>query len=386
MNPMVNKPIYLDYMATTPVDSRVLEKMLNYLGVEGAFGNPASIHSYGREAAEAVEHARWQIAEQIHAEPRDLVFTSGATEANNLAILGAARFYQRKGRHLITVSTEHKAVLDSFRQLEKEGYKLTYLKPEPDGLINLQELEAALTEETILVSVMHVNNEIGVIQDIAAIGNLLYNRGILFHVDAAQSAGKIAIDLAKLYVDLMSFSGHKIYGPKGIGALYVRQKPRIRLEPISFGGSQENGLRAGTLATHQIVGFGEAFAISDLEEQERILSLRQRLWEGIRHLPGIQLNGHEQRRIAGNLNLSFAGIDGDSLILALHELALSTGSACMAASQQPSYVLKSLGLDDELAYSSIRLSIGRFTTEEQIAQIKALICYQINRLHEMSPL
>lgn len=383
---MVKKPIYLDYMATTPVDPRVVEKMMNYMGPDACFGNPSSNHLYGREAAEAVEYARWQVAEQIHAEPRDLVFTSGATEANNLAILGAARFYQRKGRHLITMSTEHKAVLDSFRQLEKEGFQITYLKPQPDGLINLQDLEAALSAETILVSVMHVNNEIGVIQDLAAIGDLLRNRGILFHVDAAQSAGKIAIDLSKLAVDLMSFSGHKIYGPKGVGALYVRQKPRIRLHPISFGGNQENGLRAGTLATHQIVGLGEAFAISQLKEQARILHLRQLLWDGIKHLPGIQLNGHEHQRIAGNLNLSFAGVDGDSLVLAMHELAISTTSACMAASQQPSYVLKALGLEDELAYSSIRLSIGRFTTEEQIAQIKTIICYQINRLLEMSPL
>ncbi|MBA3537944.1 MAG: IscS subfamily cysteine desulfurase [Tatlockia sp.] len=385
---MTKLPIYLDYMSTTPVDPRVLTKMMNYLGAEGCFGNPASTHVYGKLAAEAVEQARAQIAESIHALPRDVVFTSGATEADNLAILGAARFYQRKGYHLITMSTEHKAVLDSFHQLEKEGFRVTYLKPQPDGLLNIKDLEEALTDETILVSIMHVNNEIGVVQDIAAIGDLLRDKGIVFHVDAAQSAGKIAIDLKELDVDLMSFSGHKIYGPKGIGALYVRHKPRIRLQPLSFGGGHENGLRSGTLATHQIVGLGEAFAISAasaVEEQAKILRLRQQLWEGIRHIPGIQLNGNAYKRVAGNLNLSFAGVDGDSLLLALRDLAISTTSACMAASQQPSYVLKALGLDDELAYSSIRLSIGRFTTEEEITQIISIVCSQINRLHEISP-
>ncbi len=376
-------------MATTPIDPVVLAKMIEYMGKEGCFANPASTtHVFGKLAAEAVERARCQIAECIHAQPEDIIFTSGATESDNLAILGAARFYQGKGRHLITMSTEHKAVLDSCYQLEKEGFKVTFLQPQKDGLLAMEDLKNALTEETILVSIMHVNNEIGVVQDIKAIGELLKNKGIIFHVDAAQSAGKLPLDMTDLAVDLMSFSAHKMYGPKGIGALYVRHKPRIRLQPLSFGGSHERGLRSGTLATHQIVGMGEAFARSEatfLPEQEKILRLRQKLWAGIRHLPGLQLNGHEHKRVAGNLNLSFAGIEGESLLLALQELAISTTSACMAASRQPSYVLKALGLDDELAYSSIRLSIGRFTTEEEIDQSIDTICYQINRLHEISP-
>jgi cysteine desulfurase len=287
------------------------------------------------------------------------------------------------------MSTEHKAVLDSFYQLEKEGYQVTYLEPEPDGLLDLQRLEGALREDTILVSIMHVNNEIGVIQDIAAVGELLRNKGIIFHVDAAQSAGKIAIDLSQLSVDLMSFSAHKNYGPKGVGALYVRHKPRIRLQPQTFGGGHEGGLRSGTLATHQIVGMGEAFFIAQNileEEQARILSYRKRLWEGIKHLSGLRLNGHEQRRVAGNLNVSFSGLDGDSLLLALRELAVSTTSACASASIQPSYVLRALGLSEELAFSSLRISIGRFTQVEQIDQAIAIICHQVNRLREMSPL
>lgn len=383
-------PIYLDYMATTPVDPRVIEKMMQYLGPEGNFGNPASLtHIYGKIAAEAVERARLQIAEVIHVTPRELVFTSGATEADNLAILGAARFYQRKGRHLITMKTEHKAVLDSFHQLEKEGFEVSYLDPQPDGLLDIQDLEKALREDTILVSIMHANNEIGVIQDIAAIGELLRDKGIIFHVDAAQSAGKIDLNLSRLSVDLMSFSGHKIYGPKGIGALYVRHKPRVRLQALSFGGGHEGGLRSGTLPTHQIVGLGEAFAIAEAErvgEQATLLKLRQQLWEGIKHLPAVRLNGHEHQRLAGNLNLTFAGIEGDSLLYALRELAISTTSACAAASMQPSYVLRALGLSDELAYSSIRLSLGRFTSEEQVKQVIAIICHQVNRLHEISPL
>lgn len=383
-------PIYLDYMATTPVDPRVIEKMMNYLGPDGCFGNPASVtHIYGKMAAEAVERARSQIAEVIHASPQDLVFTSGATEADNLAILGAARFYQRKGRHTITMRTEHKAVLDSFEQLENEGFEVTYLEPQADGLLDLQALAQALREDTILVSIMHVNNEIGVIQDIAAIGELLRDKGIVFHVDAAQSAGKIEINLSKMSVDLMSFSAHKNYGPKGIGALYVRHKPRIRLQPLSFGGGHERGLRSGTLPTHQIVGMGEAFAIAEesrIQEQARILGLRRQLWEGIKHIPGVHLNGNEHQRIAGNLNLTFTGVEGDSLLLALRELAISTTSACSSASLQPSYVLRALGLDDESAYSSIRLSIGRFTTEEQVKQAIGIICHQVSRLHEISPL
>ncbi len=377
-------------MATTPVDPRVMEQMFQYLGPDGNFGNPASTtHIYGKIAAKAVEHARGQIADTINASPQEIVFTSGATESNNLAILGAAHFYQNKGRHIVTMSTEHKAVLDSVHHLEKEGFQITRLQPEPDGLLNLNRLEEALRQDTILVSIMQVNNEIGVIQDTAAIGELLRNKGIIFHVDAAQSAGKIAIDLSQLPVDLMSFSAHKNYGPKGIGALFVRRKPRIRLQAQTYGGGHEGGLRSGTLATHQIVGMGMAFYLTESireEEQTRLLNYRTRLWDGIKHLPGIQLNGHEHQRIAGNLNISFAGIDGDSLLLALNELAVSTTSACASASIQPSYVLRELGLSSELAYSSLRLAPGRFTTEEQIEKAIAIICQQVNRLHEISPL
>ncbi|HHL3491783.1 TPA: IscS subfamily cysteine desulfurase [Legionella pneumophila] len=384
------KPIYFDYMATTPVDPRVVEQMIKYLGPEGDFGNPASAtHEYGRVASMAVEQARSQIAETINASPQEIVFTSGATEADNLAILGAARFYKNKGMHLVTMSTEHKAVLDSFHQLEKEGFQVTYLNPESDGLLALEKLESALRPDTILVSIMHVNNEIGVIQDIASIGELLRNKGIIFHVDAAQSAGKLPIDLSQLSVDLMSFSAHKNYGPKGVGALYVRHKPRIRLQALSFGGGHEGGLRSGTLPTHQIVGMGEAFAIAEAEritEQMRILNLRKQLWDGIRHLPAIKLNGNEQRRIAGNLNVSFVGLNGDSLLFALNELAVSTTSACSSASIQPSYVLRAIGLTDTDAQSAVRLSIGRFTTEEQIKKAIDIICTQVSRLHELSPL
>ncbi|HGK7609872.1 TPA: IscS subfamily cysteine desulfurase [Legionella pneumophila] len=387
---MAIKPIYFDYMATTPVDPRVVEQMIKYLGPEGDFGNPASAtHEYGRVASMAVEQARSQIAETINASPQEIVFTSGATEADNLAILGAARFYKNKGMHLVTMSTEHKAVLDSFHQLEKEGFQVTYLNPESDGLLNLGKLESALRPDTILVSVMHVNNEIGVIQDIASIGELLRNRGIIFHVDAAQSAGKLPIDLSQLSVDLMSFSAHKNYGPKGVGALYVRHKPRIRLQPLSYGGGHEGGLRSGTLPTHQIVGMGEAFAIAETDripEQTRILNLRKQLWDGIRHLPAIKLNGHEHRRIAGNLNVSFVGLNGDSLLFALSELAISTTSACSSASIQPSYVLRAIGLTDTEAQSTIRLSIGRFTSEVQIKKAIDIICTQVSRLHELSPL
>ncbi|MFM9182984.1 IscS subfamily cysteine desulfurase [Legionella pneumophila] len=377
-------------MATTPVDPRVVEQMIKYLGPEGDFGNPASAtHEYGRVASMAVEQARSQIAETINASPQEIVFTSGATEADNLAILGAARFYKNKGMHLVTMSTEHKAVLDSFHQLEKEGFQVTYLNPESDGLLDLGKLESALRSDTILVSVMHVNNEIGVIQDIASIGELLRNRGIIFHVDAAQSAGKLPIDLSQLSVDLMSFSAHKNYGPKGVGALYVSHKPRIRLQPLSYGGGHEGGLRSGTLPTHQIVGMGEAFAIAEADripEQTRILNLRKQLWDGIRHLPAIKLNGHEHRRIAGNLNVSFAGLNGDSLLFALSELAISTTSACSSASIQPSYVLRAIGLTDTEAQSTIRLSIGRFTSEVQIKRAIDIICTQVSRLHELSPL
>lgn len=386
---MQQLPIYLDYMATTPVDPAVVARMVQYLGPDGVFGNPSSIsHQYGKDAAGAVEMARAQVAEVIHAEPRDIIFTSGATEANNLAILGAARFYQHKGRHLITMSTEHKAVLDSFHQLKKEGFHVIYLPPKADGLLDLDLLKEAITPETILVSVMHVNNETGVVQDITAIGNLLKDKGIIFHVDAAQSAGKLPLDLGCMPVNLMSLSSHKNYGPKGVGALYIRHKPRIRLVPLSYGGGHEQGLRSGTLATHQIVGMGEAFHLGEqnrVAEQARLLAMRQRLWQAIRHLPGIHLNGHEHQRIAGNLNLTFKGIEGETLLLALRELAVSTASACSSASNQPSYVLKALGLSDDEAYSSIRLSLGRFTREADIDKAIHTICQQVMRLHEIAP-
>lgn len=383
-------PIYLDYMATTPVDPRVITEMLRYLGPEDAFGNPASTtHLYGKSAAQAVEAARAQIAEVIKASPNEIVFTSGATEANNLALLGAARFYQHKGRHIVSMVTEHKAVLDGLEQLEKEGFTVTYLTPQANGLLDMDQLKQALRPDTILVSIMHVNNEIGVIQDIKAIAECVRNKGIIFHVDAAQSAGKLAIDLSSWPVDLMSLSAHKVYGPKGIGALYVRQKPRIRLQPQSFGGGHESGLRSGTLATHQIVGMGSAFAVAEEgreEEQQRILAYRTQLWDGIRHLPGIQLNGDEHQRIAGNLNISVKDIDGDSLLLALKDLAISKASACSSSSSQPSYVLKAIGLSDDLAYNSLRISIGRFTTEEQIKYAVELICTQVQRLRKIAAL
>jgi cysteine desulfurase len=387
---MTQRPIYFDYMATTPVDPLVIEQMIKYLGPQDHFGNPASTtHEYGTSAALAVEHAREQIASSIKASPQDIVFTSGATEANNLALLGAAHFYKNKGKHIITMTTEHKAVLDTMHHLEKQGFELTYISPESDGLLDLSKLEHVLRSDTILVSIMHVNNEIGVVQDIVAIAQLLRDKGIIFHVDAAQSAGKIAIDLNQLPISLMSFSAHKNYGPKGVGALYVRHKPRVRLQTQSFGGGHENGLRSGTLPTHQIVGMGVAFALAEqnrIEEQSRILYYRQQLWNGIKHLPGIQLNGHEQQRIAGNLNISFSGLDGDSLLFALHELAISTASACTSASIQPSYVLKELGLSDELAHSSIRLSIGRFTQKTDIERAIDIIDTQVLKLHEISPL
>lgn len=388
MDSKVKLPIYLDYMATTPVDPQVVSIMMQYLGPDGHFGNPASnTHEYGRVAAAAVEHARMQIADVLKASPQEIIFTSGATEANNLAILGAAHFYKSKGKHAVTMSTEHKAVLDSFNRLEKDGFEVDYLAPEPDGRLDLQRLEHALRDDTILVSIMHVNNEIGVIQDIVAIGELLRDRGIIFHVDAAQSVGRLPVDLTHMAVDLMSLSAHKNYGPKGVGALYVRQRPRIRLQPQSFGGGHEQGLRSGTLATHQIAGMGAALARTEQlreEEQKRILSYRERLWNGIKHLPGIHLNGHEQQRIAGNLNISFAGIDGESLLLALSDLAISTLSACSSNSIQPSYVLRALGISEELAQSAIRLSIGRFTQESDIDHAINTICVQVNRLQEIA--
>lgn len=387
---MSTLPIYLDYMATTPVDPQVIEEMHKYLGPEGHFGNASSnTHVYGTVAAQAVEKARSSIAEALQVVPETIVFTSGATEADNLAIIGAAHFYKNKGKHIITMSTEHKAVLDSFHHLHKEGFEVSILEPEPDGLLNLKKLEHALRDDTILVSIMHVNNEIGVIQDIEAIGQLLHKKGILFHVDAAQSGGKLAIDLSKLHVDLMSLSAHKTYGPKGIGALYVKRKPRVRLQAQTYGGGQEGNLRSGTLPTHQIVGMGEAFALAERlreQEQARILHYRTMIWEGIKHLPKVSLNGHEHQRIAGNLNVCFAGLNGESLLLALKDLAVSNTSACSSASIQPSYVLRAIGLTEEEAQSSIRISIGRFTTEAQVHRAIEIMREQITRLYEMSPL
>jgi len=383
-------PIYMDYSATTPVDPRVAEKMCRFLTPDGTFGNPASrSHAFGWAAEAAVEEARGQVAALVNADPKEIVWTSGATESNNLAIKGAAHFYQRKGRHIITCKTEHKAVLDTCRQLEREGFEVSYLDPEPTGLIDLGQLEAALRPDTVLVSIMHVNNEIGVIQDIAAIGELTRPRKVLLHVDAAQSTGKVPIDLERTNVDLMSFSAHKTYGPKGIGALYVRRKPRVRIEGQMHGGGHERGMRSGTLPTHQIVGMGEAFRIAREEmagDNERILGLRWRLWDGIKDMEQVFLNGDEQRRVAGNLNVSFAFVEGESLIMALKDLAVSSGSACTSASLEPSYVLRAIGREDELAHSSIRFTLGRFSTEEEVDYAVARIREQVGRLRELSPL
>jgi cysteine desulfurase len=383
-------PIYLDYSATTPVDPRVAEKLCQYLTVDQEFGNPASrSHAFGWAADEAVATARQQVADLINADPREIVWTSGATESDNLAIKGVAHFYKKKGNHIITCKTEHKAVLDTCRQLEREGYEVTYLDPEENGLIDLKKLEAAMRDETILVSIMHVNNEIGVIQDIKAIGELTRSKGVLFHVDAAQSAGKVPIDMNEMKVDLMSFSAHKIYGPKGIGALYVRRKPRVRLEAQMHGGGHERGMRSGTLATHQIVAMGEAFRIAKEEmaaENERIRALRERLWNGIKDMEEIYVNGDLEHRIAGNLNVSFNFVEGESLIMALKDIAVSSGSACTSASLEPSYVLRAIGRNDELAHSSIRFTIGRFTTEEDIDFTIKLVREKVEKLRELSPL
>ena len=383
-------PIYLDYSSTTPVDHRVAKKMTECLEMEGNFGNPASrSHRFGWVAEEAVDIARNQVADLVNADPREIVFTSGATESNNLAIKGAANFYHKRGKHIITLKTEHKAVLDTFRQLEREGFEATYLEPEANGLVDLAKLEAAMREDTVLVSIMHVNNEIGVIQDIAAIGELCRSRKIIFHVDAAQSTGKVEIDLQKIKVDLMSFSGHKTYGPKGIGALYVCRKPRVRIEAQIHGGGHERGMRSGTLATHQIVGMGEAFAIAKQEmasENERIRMLRDRLYNGIKDIEAVHINGDMEQRIPHNLNISFAYVEGESLIMALKDMAVSSGSACTSASLEPSYVLRALGLNDELAHSSIRFSLGRYTTEAEIDYVIGVINNSIDKLREMSPL
>jgi len=383
-------PIYFDYSATTPVDKRVAEKMMQYMTTDGLFGNPASrSHKFGWQAEEAVDIARNQVADLINADPREIVFTSGASESNNLAIKGAANFYQKRGKHIITLKTEHKAVLDTCRELERQGYEVTYLDPEPNGLIDLKKLEETLRDDTILVSIMHINNEIGVIQDIAEIGEMCRARKIVFHVDAAQSAGKINIDMQVLKVDLMSFSAHKIYGPKGMGALYVSRKPRIRLEAQMHGGGHERGMRSGTLPTHQIVGMGEAFQIAKEEMAQdlaHVTAMRDRLWAGISQMEEVYINGDADKRYPGNLNVSFNYVEGESLIMALKDLAVSSGSACTSASLEPSYVLRALGLNDEMAHSSIRFSFGRFTTEEEIDFAIDLITNSIDHLRNMSPL
>ena len=383
-------PIYLDYSATTPVDPRVAEKMMQCLTIDGIFGNPASrSHRFGWQAEEAIDIARNQIADLIGADPREIVFTSGATEADNLALKGVANFYQKKGKHIITSKTEHKAILDTCRQLEREGFEVTYLAPKSDGLIDLKELEEAMREDTILVSIMHVNNEIGVVQDIAAIGELCRSKGIIYHVDATQSVGKLPIDLSKLKVDLLSLSAHKVYGPMGIGALYVRRKPRIRLEAQMHGGGHERGMRSGTLAVHQIVGMGEAYRILKEEmadETKRLNELRLRLWNGIKDIEEVYINGSLEHTAPNILNVSFNYVEGESLMMALKDLAVSSGSACTSASLEPSYVLRALGLTDELAHSSIRFSLGRFTTEEEIDYAIEQIHSAIGRLRDLSPL
>ncbi|WP_353190026.1 IscS subfamily cysteine desulfurase [Pandoraea pnomenusa] len=387
-NDTLNLPIYMDYSATTPIDPRVVDKMLPYLREQ--FGNPASrSHSFGWAAEQAVEEAREEVAKLVNADPREIVWTSGATESNNLALKGAAHFYQGKGKHLITVKTEHKAVLDTTRELEREGFEVTYLDVKDDGLLDLDVLKAALRPDTILVSVMAVNNEIGVIQDIEAIGEICREKGIIFHVDAAQATGKMPIDLAKLKVDLMSFSAHKTYGPKGIGALYVRRKPRVRIEAQIHGGGHERGMRSGTLATHQIVGMGEAFRLAREEmavENERVRMLRDRLLKGLTEMEEVYVNGDMERRVPHNLNISFNFVEGESLIMAIKDVAVSSGSACTSASLEPSYVLRALGRNDELAHSSIRFTVGRFTTEQEVDYVVELLKSKIGKLRDLSPL
>ena len=383
-------PIFLDYSATTPVDPRVAKLMCDCLTQEGNFGNPASrSHIYGWQAEEAVENARRQVADLVKADPREIVWTSGATESNNLAIKGVAHFYHKKGKHIITSKIEHKAVLDTCRQLEREGFEVTYLDPTTDGLISPEQVQEALREDTILVSLMHVNNEIGVITDIAAIGEVTRANKVFFHVDAAQSTGKIEIDLSSAKVDLMSFSAHKTYGPKGVGALFVSRKPRVRLEAQIHGGGHERGMRSGTLATHQIVGMGAAFAIAQEEmaaDNARIKVLSKRLWDGVKDMEEVYMNGHPTQRVPGNANISFNFVEGESLLMSLRELAVSSGSACTSASWEPSYVLRALGMNDELAHSSIRFSIGRFTTEQDIDEAIQLSLNAVNKLRELSPL
>ncbi|SAL80352.1 cysteine desulfurase [Caballeronia peredens] len=387
-NDIPHLPIYMDYSATTPIDPRVVDKMIPYLREQ--FGNPASrSHQYGWDAERAVEEARENVAALVNCDPREIIWTSGATESDNLAIKGAAHFYKSKGKHLITVKTEHKAVLDTMRELEREGFEVTYLDVKPDGLVDLDTLKAAIRPDTILVSVMNVNNEIGVIQDVAAIGEITREKGIIFHVDAAQATGKVTIDLQKLKVDLMSFSAHKTYGPKGIGALYVRRKPRVRIEAQMHGGGHERGMRSGTLATHQIVGMGEAFRIAREEmatENERIRMLRDRLLKGLQDIEETYVNGDMEQRVPHNLNISFNFVEGESLIMAVKDVAVSSGSACTSASLEPSYVLRALGRNDELAHSSIRFTVGRFTTEQDVDYVINLLKNKIAKLRDLSPL
>jgi cysteine desulfurase len=386
----MNLPIYLDYASTTPVDPAVADQMVEFLTPSGHFGNPASrSHMFGWQAEAAVEDARSDVAGLINADPREIVWTSGATEANNLAIKGCAHFNTRKGKHIITSKIEHKAVLDTCRQLEREGFEITYLNPDKHGLIQPQAIADALREDTTVVSIMHVNNELGTLNDIAAIGKLCRENKVFFHVDAAQSAGKTAIDVEAMQVDMMSFSAHKIYGPKGIGALYVRRKPRVRIEAQMHGGGHERGMRSGTLPTHQIVGMGAAFKLGAevlAEESARIKKLRTRLWEGVSDMQEVYLNGSSNQHVPGIINISFAYVEGESLIMALRDLAVSSGSACTSASLEPSYVLRALGLNDEMAHSSIRFSIGRYTSEKDVDDAIAKVRHAVEKLRELSPL
>ncbi len=383
-------PIYLDYSATTPVDPRVAEKMSQCLSIEGNFGNPASrSHMFGWKAEEAVENARHHVAELINADPREIIWTSGATESDNLAIKGVAHFNQRKGKHIVTSKIEHKAVLDSCQQLEREGFEVTYLDPDANGLTSAEAVAGALREDTVLVSIMHANNEIGVINDVAAIGEVTRANGVIFHVDGAQSTGKIPVDMETMKIDLYSISAHKMYGPKGMGALYVRRKPRVRLEAQIHGGGHERGMRSGTLATHQIVGMGEAARLAKQEmseEAERLLALRQRFWDAISDIEEVHLNGDANARLPGSLNVSINYVEGESLIMSLKDLAVSSGSACTSASLEPSYVLRALGLSDELAHSSLRFSLGRFTTEEEVDYAASQLKAAVEKLRELSPL
>ena len=386
----VSTPIYLDYLSTTPVDPRVVAAMTACMSTEGVYGNAASrSHVFGWKAEEAVENARSQVAELINADPREIVWTSGATESDNLAIKGVAHFYHKKGKHIITSKIEHKAVLDTCRQLEREGYEVTYLDPNEQGLTTPEMVQAALREDTILASVMHANNEIGVVNDIAGIGEICRAAGVLFHVDGAQGVGKIPVDMEQMKVDLLSMSAHKMYGPKGVGALYVRRKPRVRLEAQMHGGGHERGMRSGTLATHQLVGFGEAARIAHEEmatESAQLEALRERFWDAISDIPEVYINGDREQRLPGALNVSFAFVEGESLIMSLRDLAISSGSACTSASLEPSYVLRALGLNDEMAHSSLRFSFGRFTTEAEVDHAVQCVRHAVEKLRELSPL